>query len=116
MNAGWFGYAGNPLATCRCGHPADAHDHYRPGTDCSACDCPEFRTAARLRDRFARLFRSPENPHRVSATPPQHDDGLSALLDAVMAEQRRGPCGCLACQMTDGEDDTVQNPQIGPSS
>lgn len=39
---------------CRtCGHARCCHEHYRPGTDCSAlyliqggprrCDCPEFR-------------------------------------------------------------------------
>lgn len=22
---------------CRCGHPRDVHEHYRSGTDCSAC-------------------------------------------------------------------------------
>ncbi|MGD3261515.1 hypothetical protein QT366_22665, partial [Xanthomonas citri pv. citri] len=29
--------------TCVCGHPRDAHEHYRPGTDCALCDCPKFR-------------------------------------------------------------------------
>jgi hypothetical protein len=31
---------------CACGHGKDAHDHYRPGTDCGACGadvCDEFR-------------------------------------------------------------------------
>lgn len=30
---------------CLCGHPADTHEHYRPGTDCSECSrsvCPWF--------------------------------------------------------------------------
>lgn len=40
---------------CRCGHPADHHRHYRPGTDCSfeACRCPRYRRPGpltRLRD------------------------------------------------------------------
>jgi hypothetical protein len=26
-------------AECRCGHAADAHRHYRSGTDCALCDC-----------------------------------------------------------------------------
>lgn len=30
---------------CRCGHDADAHEHYRPGSDCGWCDCPRFRRA-----------------------------------------------------------------------
>jgi hypothetical protein len=25
--------------TCRCGHPATWHQHYRPGRDCSGCGC-----------------------------------------------------------------------------
>lgn len=53
---------------CVCGHERDAHEHYRPGTDCGACGstCRAFhartghavghsaRRAARL---TARLFR-----------------------------------------------------------
>lgn len=30
---------------CRCGHPAEVHEHYRRGTDCGACglpDCPAY--------------------------------------------------------------------------
>jgi hypothetical protein len=33
---------------CECGHPAEMHEHYRPGTDCGECGsalCPEFRAA-----------------------------------------------------------------------
>ncbi|WP_420368057.1 hypothetical protein [Curtobacterium sp. L1-20] len=30
-------------ATCVCGHVQDAHEHYRPGSDCALCDCPKFR-------------------------------------------------------------------------
>ncbi|MCA5924939.1 hypothetical protein [Curtobacterium oceanosedimentum] len=29
--------------TCVCGHVQDAHEHYRPGSDCALCDCPKFR-------------------------------------------------------------------------
>lgn len=29
---------------CWCGHRADAHYHYRPGTECADCDaCKRFR-------------------------------------------------------------------------
>jgi hypothetical protein len=31
---------------CACGHGKDAHEHYRPGSDCGVCgaaDCEEFR-------------------------------------------------------------------------
>jgi|GEM_PF-1800033 len=30
-------------ATCVCGHVQEAHEHYRPGTDCALCDCQRFR-------------------------------------------------------------------------
>ena len=32
---------------CRCGHGAEAHEHYRPGSDCGVCgdeQCHRFRT------------------------------------------------------------------------
>lgn len=29
---------------CRCGHQLDAHQHYRPGTDCALCP-PRFCAA-----------------------------------------------------------------------
>lgn len=40
-------------ATCRCGHAADAHEHYRAGSDCSFCGtgqldgCTRYQAAAR---------------------------------------------------------------------
>ena len=30
------------MSPCTCGHPREAHEHYRRGTDCSACLCPRF--------------------------------------------------------------------------
>ena len=35
---------------CRCGHNAQAHEHYRPGSDCGACGaamCRRFRPQGR---------------------------------------------------------------------
>lgn len=35
---------------CRCGHDAQAHEHYRPGSDCGACgaaSCARFRAQGR---------------------------------------------------------------------
>ena len=29
---------------CMCGHRHVYHQHYRPGTDCTECSCPTFRT------------------------------------------------------------------------
>lgn len=40
---------------CRCGHSATAHEHYRPGTDCSLCPaggCGRFRSNASLTDKL----------------------------------------------------------------
>jgi hypothetical protein len=37
---------------CRCGHAAEAHEHYRPGSDCGACGvprCGRFRAQGRGR-------------------------------------------------------------------
>lgn len=51
---------------CRCGHPRDAHEHYRPGAECSQpmrtldddlrswipvrlCSCPRYRPTWRFR-------------------------------------------------------------------
>lgn len=30
---------------CQCGHEADAHQHYRDGTECVDCECQEFHRA-----------------------------------------------------------------------
>ncbi|MEJ8278290.1 hypothetical protein [Pseudonocardia spirodelae] len=47
---------------CRCGHERDAHEHYRPGTDCGVCGatCRAFHArtgaaAGRSAGRAARL-------------------------------------------------------------
>jgi len=38
---------------CRCGHVADAHEHYRRGTDCAVCECAKYRR----RERFGWFHR-----------------------------------------------------------
>ena len=35
--------------TCSCGHPRQAHQHYRRGSDCAMCGCGRFRRPRRLR-------------------------------------------------------------------
>lgn len=30
-------------AVCACGHTREAHEHYRPGSDCGLCDCERLR-------------------------------------------------------------------------
>jgi hypothetical protein len=42
---------------CTCGHGPEAHEHYRPGTDCGACGrsaCAEYRPANSAWRRFLR--------------------------------------------------------------
>jgi hypothetical protein len=47
---------------CTCGHGRDAHEHYRPGTECSLCapgDCQRYRAASLvtgLKSRARRLL------------------------------------------------------------
>jgi hypothetical protein len=30
------------FSVCRCGHRREAHQHYRPGSDCASCACRRF--------------------------------------------------------------------------
>ncbi len=49
-----------PEEPCLCGHAADAHEHYRDGSDCALCpsgNCLRFRSAVRLRDRVVTRLR-----------------------------------------------------------
>ena len=39
---------------CGCGHGKDAHEHYRRGTDCSACACVAFKGQLEVTLRFGR--------------------------------------------------------------
>jgi hypothetical protein len=39
---------------CKCGHAANAHEHYRRGTDCGLCSCPKFRAGTPARAREGR--------------------------------------------------------------
>jgi hypothetical protein len=32
-----------PGRLCVCGHPKQAHQHYRPGTDCALCPCTRMK-------------------------------------------------------------------------
>ena len=44
---------------CVCGHPREAHEHYRSGTDCALCGrshCGRFRAVGSLRARLSRLL------------------------------------------------------------
>ena len=46
---------------CRCGHAVEAHEHFRPGSDCGACgaaQCGRFRAPGRPR-LWSRLRRRP---------------------------------------------------------
>ena len=45
---------GSGPKSCKCGHAANAHEHYRRGTDCAMCTCPKFRAGSSARSRDAR--------------------------------------------------------------
>ena len=51
---------------CRCGHGAEAHEHFRSGSDCSACGCATYRT-----------------------TPTRASIGRAAMLVTVLVRGRR---------------------------
>jgi hypothetical protein len=62
---------------CRCGHVADAHEHFRPGSDCGACGrvaCPAYRedvleVDADALDSVATTWLRPEPPRELVAGP-----------------------------------------------
>ena len=37
---------GSGPKSCTCGHEANAHEHYRRGTDCALCPCQKFRAGS----------------------------------------------------------------------
>ena len=37
--------------SCTCGHSRDSHEHYRAGTNCSLCECRNYRPASEPRQR-----------------------------------------------------------------
>ena len=48
-------------ARCRCGHPAAAHEHFRPGSDCGACgatQCARYRPTAERRGLVQKIRRA----------------------------------------------------------
>ena len=45
---------------CHCGHSWDAHQHFRPGSDCGQCGaelCPAYRPAGGRVSLLRRLLR-----------------------------------------------------------
>ncbi len=40
---------------CRCGHGAEAHEHFRTGSDCGACGCARYRTTGASAGRASML-------------------------------------------------------------
>jgi hypothetical protein len=47
-------FRGSGPKGCTCGHAANAHEHYRRGTDCAMCTCPKFRAGKPAKARDAR--------------------------------------------------------------
>jgi len=56
--------AHQPDRRCVCGHPREAHEHYRAGSDCALCGrsgCGRFRATGSLRARLGRLLGHPSS-------------------------------------------------------
>jgi len=51
-------FRGSGPKGCTCGHAANAHEHYRRGTDCALCTCPKFRAGPPAKGRDGRDNRS----------------------------------------------------------
>lgn len=45
------------VQACRCGHGADSHEHFRPGSNCSGCACGRYRTTTSLATTLSALLR-----------------------------------------------------------
>ena len=84
---------------CRCGHVYAAHEHYRPGTECSLCaDCPRYRSASGLGALIAGLLtrrRAAERqPHarrdrRLDEKPEAERTWLDATAESSPTGRRR---------------------------
>jgi hypothetical protein len=59
-----------PPRRCLCRHVASAHQHWRPGSDCAACECPGWAPGLRgwLRYRRALARLSGSGGYRVSGS------------------------------------------------
>lgn len=71
----------SPDAPCLCGHPREAHEHFRPGKDCGQCGprvCPKFAGSSGvlgwIRARFS---------NRVAPAVPQQRKSSTARDDAA---------------------------------
>ncbi len=45
------------VSSCRCGHTAELHEHFRPGSECGACECGRYRTTAAFAAQLTALMR-----------------------------------------------------------
>lgn len=93
------------MTRCVCAHPADAHIHYRRGTDCGACGrgrCPGYIPLAERDIRYGEMTASQrillaESDARaaqvianlIEYTPSYRDRAL--MLAATIPMQRRAP-------------------------
>jgi hypothetical protein len=102
----------DPRRVCTCGHIADAHEHWRPGTDCGLCTCNRYRRGARHRpaavevldlrqviadDAFLDNLSRADNPtdrHLADVLGEARADleaEISAAVDRLIAESRPAP-------------------------
>lgn len=65
---------------CRCGHAADAHDHYRPGSDCGICGTTATAPAGGL----------PCEVYRPANAPAWRDPPETPIEGVLYEEAQRG--------------------------
>jgi len=80
---------------CRCGHPKDAHEHYRSGTDCGGCSCARFHGQLEITVRLGRPVPAVVLPEVVPAprepyVRPTHG-GLDATRSTAPEDRLRTP-------------------------
>ena len=77
---------GNP-SHCRCGHAAEAHEHYRPGRDCGACGCHRFASATDASARRGGVRRGARRAVRLSrpASYPRYSPPASCTSAEIAA-------------------------------
>ncbi len=57
---------------CRCGHSRTAHEHYRPGSECSLCapdECGRFRPNRSLTSSFSVILNRLRPQRHVNGAP-----------------------------------------------
>lgn len=77
---------------CKCGHPRQAHEHYRPGTSCSLCGCKRYRPTRKPPAGADAPAPQREPPH--PRPPGHHRDGVFIPGADIAFVNWGRACGC----------------------